>query len=77
VYNHFGPEGNYLDQFGPYFTDRYPTPWGQAIDFDGPTASGVRDYFLQNALYWVRDFHIDGLRLDAVHAIFDNSSLTS
>ena len=73
VYNHLGPEGNYLARFGPYFTDRYSTPWGQAIDFDGPDNAGVRDYFIHNALYWVRDFHIDGLRLDAVHAIHDSS----
>jgi maltooligosyltrehalose trehalohydrolase len=73
VYNHLGPEGNYFGQFGPYFTDRYQTPWGQAINFDGPDGHGVRDYFIQNAVYWVRDFQIDGLRLDAVHAIYDNS----
>ena len=74
VYNHLGPEGNYLGQFGPYFTDRYHTPWGQAINFDGQNSAGVREYFIQNALYWVRDFHIDGLRLDAVHAIHDTSA---
>jgi maltooligosyltrehalose trehalohydrolase len=74
VYNHLGPEGNYLGQFGPYFTDKYQTPWGSAINFDGVGAEAVRDYFIHNALYWVRDFHIDGLRLDAVHAIFDSSS---
>jgi maltooligosyltrehalose trehalohydrolase len=73
VYNHLGPEGNYLGQFGPYFTDRYQTPWGQAINFDGPGSPGVREYFVQNALYWVSEFHIDGLRLDAVHAIHDSS----
>lgn len=73
VYNHLGPEGNYLGQYGPYFTDRYPTPWGQAINFDGPDSAGVRDYFIQNAVYWIREFHIDGLRLDAVHAIHDSS----
>jgi maltooligosyltrehalose trehalohydrolase len=73
VYNHLGPEGNYLSQFGPYFTDRYQTPWGQAVNFDGADSGGVRDYFVRNALCWVRDFHIDGLRLDAVHAIFDAS----
>jgi maltooligosyltrehalose trehalohydrolase len=74
VYNHLGPEGNYLSNFGPYFTDRYLTPWGQAINFDGPESLGVRDYFIQNALYFVREFHIDGLRLDAIHAIHDSSS---
>lgn len=73
VYNHLGPEGNYFGQFGPYFTDRYRTPWGQAIDFDGPDSAAVRHFFVENALYWVRDFRIDGLRLDAVHAIFDHS----
>jgi maltooligosyltrehalose trehalohydrolase len=73
VYNHLGPEGNYLGQFGPYFTDRYRTPWGEAINFDGADNCPVRAYFVENALYWVRDFHLDGLRLDAVHAIHDNS----
>jgi maltooligosyltrehalose trehalohydrolase len=73
VYNHLGPEGNYLSQYGPYFTDRYHTPWGQAVNFDGPDAAAVRHYFIQNALWWVKEFHIDGLRLDAVHAIFDAS----
>ena len=71
VYNHLGPEGNYTGQFGHFFTDRYPTPWGQAINFDGEYSDGVRNYFVQNALMWCRDFHVDGLRLDAVHAIFD------
>ncbi|MFW6323975.1 MAG: alpha-amylase family glycosyl hydrolase, partial [Desulfovibrionales bacterium] len=52
VYNHLGPEGNYLREFGPYFTDRYRTPWGDAVNFDGPDSDGVRNYFLQNALYW-------------------------
>lgn len=71
VYNHVGPEGNYLSQFGPYFTDRYHTPWGSAVNFDGTGCDGVRAFVLQNALQWVRDFHIDGLRLDAVHEIYD------
>jgi maltooligosyltrehalose trehalohydrolase len=71
IYNHFGPEGNYLSEFGPYFTDRYKTPWGQAINYDGPGSDGVRDYVLNNARMWLEEFHIDGLRLDAVHAIFD------
>ncbi|MEX2262989.1 MAG: malto-oligosyltrehalose trehalohydrolase [Bryobacteraceae bacterium] len=74
VYNHLGPEGNYLSAFGPYFTDRYQTPWGPAINFDGPYSDEVRRYFIENALYWVTDFHIDALRLDAVHAIFDQSA---
>ena len=71
VYNHLGPEGNYLRDFGPYFTDRYHTPWGEAVNFDGPGSAPVRKFFIQNALYWLREFHIDGLRLDAVHAIYD------
>ena len=73
VYNHLGPEGNYLGEFGPFFTDRYRTPWGGAVNFDGPDAEGVRRHFVENARAWVRDFHLDGLRLDAIHAIFDES----
>lgn len=73
VYNHLGPEGNYLDQFGPYFTDRYRTPWGRALNFDGPDSDEVRLYFIGNALYWVDECRIDALRLDAVHAIVDPS----
>ncbi|NWF61278.1 MAG: malto-oligosyltrehalose trehalohydrolase [Fischerella sp.] len=71
VYNHLGPEGNYLWGFGTYFTDHYKTLWGSAVNFDGPYSDGVRNYFVQNALYWLETFHIDGLRLDAVHAIYD------
>lgn len=71
VYNHLGPEGNYLHEFGPYFTDKYKTPWGEAINFDDAWSDGVRNYFIENALMWLRDFHVDGLRLDAVHAIKD------
>jgi maltooligosyltrehalose trehalohydrolase len=71
VYNHLGPEGNYLGEFGPYFTERYATPWGAAINFDGPDSEGVRRHFVDNARYWVREFHLDGLRLDAIHSIFD------
>ena len=71
VYNHLGPEGNYLAEFGPYFTDRYRTSWGPAINFDGPHSDAVREFFLANARYWIDEFHIDGLRLDATHAIFD------
>jgi maltooligosyltrehalose trehalohydrolase len=74
VYNHLGPEGNYLREFGPYFTDRYKTPWGSALNFDGPESEGVRRYFVENALQWLEDFHIDALRLDAVHAIIDRSA---
>ena len=75
VYNHLGPEGNYLGQFGPYFTDRYRTPWGDAVNFDGPGSRQVRDFFVDNALMWLRDYHMDGLRLDAVHAIYDFSAV--
>jgi maltooligosyltrehalose trehalohydrolase len=74
VYNHLGPEGNYLADFGPYFTDRYRTPWGAALNFDGAQSEGVRRYFMQNALMWLDDFHVDALRLDAVHAIIDRSA---
>lgn len=74
VYNHFGPEGNYLWLYAPqFFTDRHHTPWGQAINFDGPGSRVVRDYFIHNALYWLEEYHFDGLRLDAVHAIKDDS----
>lgn len=71
VYNHVGPEGNHFDNFGPYFTDKYKTPWGQAINFDDAGCDAVRTFFIENALMWFRDFHIDALRLDAVHAIRD------
>ncbi len=74
VYNHFGPEGNYLGHFGPYFTDRYRTPWGNAVNFDGPECDPVRWLVIHNACMWVRDFHVDGLRLDAVHAIYDTGA---
>ncbi len=71
VYNHLGPEGNYFGLFGPYFTDRYRTPWGKAINYDGPDSDPVRQFAIDNACTWVRDFHVDGLRLDAVHMIYD------
>ena len=74
VYNHLGPEGNYLADFGPYFTDKYQTPWGSAINFDDAYCDGVRNFFIENVLMWFRDFHIDALRLDAVHAIKDFSA---
>jgi maltooligosyltrehalose trehalohydrolase len=74
VYNHLGPEGNNLGRFGPYFTDRYRIPWGQAINFDGPGSDEVRRYFIGNALYWFEEFHVDALRLDAVQGIVDNSA---
>jgi maltooligosyltrehalose trehalohydrolase len=74
VYNHLGPEGNYLWDYGPYFTDRYKTPWSSAINFDGPDSDEVRYFFIENALYWIRVFHMDALRIDAVHAIYDFSA---
>ena len=74
VYNHLGPEGNYLADFGPYFTDRYRGPWGNPLNFDGPYSDEVRRFFIENALYWVREFHLDGLRIDAVHGILDFSA---
>ena len=73
VYNHLGPEGNYLGEYGPYITEKYKTPWGGAINFDDAWCDGVRHYFIENVLMWFRDFHIDALRLDAVHAIRDFS----
>lgn len=71
VYNHLGPEGNYLADFGPYFTSRYKTPWGDAVNFDGPYSDPVRQFFIKNALYWITEYHIDALRLDAIQGIFD------
>lgn len=75
VYNHVGPEGNYLAESAPYFTDKYKTPWGQAINYDDAWCDGVRNFFINNALMWFRDFHIDALRLDATHAIKDFSNV--
>ena len=74
VYNHLGPEGNYLREYGPYFTDAYRTPWGEAVNFDGPHSDAVRRFFIENALQWICDFRVDALRLDAVHAICDFSA---
>ena len=74
VYNHLGPEGNYLGEYAPYFTDHYHTPWGAAVNFDRAHSDEVRVFFIQNALYWLRKFHFDALRLDAVHSIFDASA---
>lgn len=74
VYNHLGPEGNYLAGFGAYFTDRYRTPWGDAINYDGPDSDAVRQFIVGNALYWVTEYHIDALRLDAIHGIYDFSA---
>lgn len=73
VYNHLGPEGNYLAEFGHYFTDRYQTPWGAALNWDGSGCRAVRDLAIENARSWIRDFHLDGLRLDAAHEIHDQS----
>ena len=76
VYNHLGPDGNYLRAFSPYyFTDRYSTPWGEALNYDGDHSRLVREYVLQNAEYWLREYHIDGLRLDATHAIYDHGEV--
>jgi maltooligosyltrehalose trehalohydrolase len=74
VYNHLGPEGNYLSEYGPYFTNHYHTPWGAALNFDGSQSDEVRYFFIQSALYWLEQFHIDALRLDAIHGIFDASA---
>jgi maltooligosyltrehalose trehalohydrolase len=71
VYNHLGPEGNYFEKFGPYFTDKYSTPWGKALNFDGEWSDEVREYFVNNALYWFEVYHLDGLRLDAIHTVYD------
>jgi maltooligosyltrehalose trehalohydrolase len=75
VYNHLGPAGNYLSRFGPYFTKKYLTPWGEAMNLDGAGSSEVRRFLSDNALMWLRDYHIDGLRLDAIHAIYDLSAV--
>lgn len=76
VYNHLGPEGNVLGAYGPYFSDRYRTPWGDAVNFDGAGSDDVRHYFWLNARQWFADFHVDALRLDAVHAIIDQTATT-
>lgn len=74
VYNHFGPEGNYLHLYAPqFFDERHATPWGPAINFDGPASRTVREFFIHNALYWLEEYHCDGLRLDAIHAVHDTS----
>jgi maltooligosyltrehalose trehalohydrolase len=75
VYNHLGPEGNYLNRFGPYFTKKYNTPWGPAVNLDGPGSEEVRRFLCDNALMWLRHYHFDGLRIDAIHAIFDSSAV--
>ncbi|AKD04529.1 malto-oligosyltrehalose trehalohydrolase [Pontibacter korlensis] len=76
VYNHLGPEGNYLEKYGPYFTDKYKTPWGKAVNYDGEYSDGVRDYISQNPRFWQEHYHVDGLRLDAIHTIFDQSAIS-
>jgi maltooligosyltrehalose trehalohydrolase len=75
VYNHFGPSGNYLSRFGPYFTAAYDTPWGEAVNFDHAGSHEVRRFFLDNAAMWLRDYHFDGLRIDAIHAFHDRSAV--
>lgn len=76
VYNHFGPEGNYLHAYAPeFFNPRHQTPWGAAINFDGASCRIVRNFFIHNALYWLEEYHLDGLRLDAIHAICDDSPI--
>lgn len=75
VYNHLGPEGNYFSRFGPYFTNQYCTPWGDALNFDGEWSDGVRDFFSDNVVYWFEQFHLDGLRCDAIHAVYDNGAV--
>src|SRR5512146_672306 len=74
VYNHLGPSGNDLARFGPYFTDEHRTPWGKAINLDGAGSDEVRRFLCDNALMWLRDYHFDGLRLDAIHALYDRSA---
>ena len=74
VYNHLGPTGNHLARFGPYFTDRFTTPWGKAVNLDGPGSDEVRRFIVDNALHWVIEHHVDGLRLDAVHNLHDESA---
>lgn len=74
IYNHFGPEGNYWCEFGPYLSNRHVTPWGKALNYDGPQSEPLRHFIIQNALYWIVEYHIDVLRLDAIHGIFDFSA---
>ncbi|MDR6339044.1 maltooligosyltrehalose trehalohydrolase [Filimonas zeae] len=75
VYNHLGPEGNYLGEYGPYFTGKYHTPWGDAINFDGEWSDGVRDFFADNITHWFTHYHIDGLRADAIHEVYDRGAV--
>ena len=76
VYNHFGPEGNCVYCYGPYLTDRYKTPWGEAVNLDGAHSDEVRAFFLENALYWIHEFHVDALRLDAIHTMYDTTAIS-
>lgn len=76
VYNHIGPEGSVLESFGPYFTNKYKIPWGDAINLDSAWCDGVREYFVGNAMYWFEHFHVDGLRLDAIHTMYDDNATT-
>lgn len=76
VYNHMGPEGNYYSQFGPYFTEKYHTPWGNALNFDREWADGVRDFIANNPLFWFEQYHIDGLRFDAIHEVIDMGAVS-
>ncbi len=75
VYNHLGPEGNYLGQFGPYFTNKYRVPWGDAVNFDDDWCDGVREYFSENLCFWFEKYHLDGVRVDAIHMIFDTGAV--
>lgn len=75
VYNHFGPEGCYVSQYGPYLTDKYNTPWGKGLNYDDAYSNQVRNFIVNNALYWLREYHFDGLRIDAIHGIYDFSAL--
>jgi maltooligosyltrehalose trehalohydrolase len=75
VYNHVGREGNILDHFGPYFSDKYGTPWGKAMNFDGEWSDGVREFVIGNVLYWAEAYHLDGLRLDAIHEMYDRNAV--
>ena len=74
VYNHFGPDGNYLPSYSPVFTERHKTPWGAAVNYDAEGSEVIREFIIQNAVYWIQEFHLDGLRLDAVHAIKDDTT---
>ena len=75
VYNHFGPDGNYLPAYSPIFTEHHETPWGAAVNYDSDGSDWVREFVIQNAIYWISEFHLDGLRLDAVHAIKDDTNV--